>query len=96
MDLQLSVSTSAQLLSDFADHMRAFLKSENDLNSYQVFVAESGKQYHALHIECLVNMEMNIDAFQMLRERITLLLLSMRMRIKFSFRKKDSVIIIES
>lgn len=72
MDLQLSVATPAQVLSDFANHMRAFLKTENDLNSYQVFVAESGKQYHALHIECLVNMQMNIDAFQMLRERINL------------------------
>jgi hypothetical protein len=35
-------------------------------------VAESGKQYHALHIECLVNMQMDIDAFQMLRERLNL------------------------
>jgi MscS family membrane protein len=72
MDLQLSVATSAQVLSDFANHMRVFLKTENDLNSFQVFVAESGKQYHALHIECLVNMQMNIDTFQMLRERINL------------------------
>ncbi len=34
MDLQLSVSTSAQALADFANHLRDFLKSENDLNSY--------------------------------------------------------------
>lgn len=72
MDLQLSVATTAQALSDFANHMRNFLKSENDLNSFQVFVSESGKQYHALHIECLVNMQMDIDAFQMIRERINL------------------------
>jgi MscS family membrane protein len=72
MDLQLSVTTSAQALADFANHLRDFLKSENDLNSYLVFVSESGKQYHALHVECLVNMQMDIDAFQMLRERINL------------------------
>jgi MscS family membrane protein len=72
MDLQLSVTTSAQALSDFANHLRNYLKSENDLNSYQVFVSESGKQHHALHVECLVNMQMDIDAFQMLRERINL------------------------
>lgn len=72
IDLQLSVATSAVALADFASHMRNFLKSEIDLNSYQVFVAESGKQYHALHIECLVNMQMDIDSFQMLRERINL------------------------
>ena len=50
MDLQLSVSTSAQALADFANHLRDFLKSENDLNSYQVFVSESGKQHHALQV----------------------------------------------
>jgi MscS family membrane protein len=72
MDLQLSVTTSAQALADFANHLRNFLKSENDLNSYQVFVSESGKQHHALHVECLVNMQMDIDAFQILRERINL------------------------
>lgn len=72
MDVQLSVTTSAEALGDFANHMRAFLKSEKDLNSYLVFVAESGKQYHALHIECLVNMQMDIDTFQMTRERINL------------------------
>jgi MscS family membrane protein len=72
MDLQLSVTTSAQALADFANHLRDFLKSENDLNSYLVFVSESGKQYHALHVECLVNMQLDIDAFQMLRERINL------------------------
>ena len=72
MDLQLSVTTSAQALLDFANHLRNYLKSENDLNSYQVFVSESGKQHHALHVECLVNMQMDIDAFQILRERINL------------------------
>jgi MscS family membrane protein len=72
MDLQLSVATPAQALADFANHMRSILKSEKDLNSYLVFIAESGKQYHALHIECLVNMEMDMDAFQMLRERLNL------------------------
>jgi MscS family membrane protein len=72
MDLQLSVNTSAQALADFANHMRTFLKSEKDLNSFQVFIAESGKQYHALQVECLVTMEMDMDAFQMLRERLNL------------------------
>ena len=72
MDLQLSVATPAQALADFANHMRAILKAEIELNSFQVFIAESGKQYHVLHVECLVNMEMDMDAFQMLRERLNL------------------------
>ena len=72
MDLQLSVITTAQALADFANHMRTILKAEIELNSFQVFIAESGKQYHVLHVECLVNMEMDMDAFQMLRERLNL------------------------
>jgi len=72
MDLQLSVATSAQALADFAHHMRTILKAENELNSFQVFIAESGKQYHALQVECLVTMEMDMDAFQMLRERLNI------------------------
>jgi len=72
MDLQLSVTTSAKALADFANHMRTILKAEIELNSFQVFIAESGKQYHVLHVECLVNMEMDMDAFQMVRERLNL------------------------
>jgi MscS family membrane protein len=72
MDLQLSVTTSAQALTDFANHMRAILKAEVKLNSCQVFIAESGKQFHLLHVECLVSMQMDIDAFLMLRERLNL------------------------
>jgi MscS family membrane protein len=72
MEIQLSVTTSAQALTDFANHMRAFLKSENDLSSHLVFISLSGKQYHALHIECLVKMNMDFNAFQMVRERINI------------------------
>ena len=72
MDLQLSVTTSAQALTDFANHMRAILKAEVKLNSCQVFIAESGKQFHLLHVECLVSMQMDLDAFLMLRERLNL------------------------
>ena len=72
MDLQLSVQTTAQALADFANHMRAFLKAQNDIHSATVFIAESGKQYHALHLECLVSIEINIEAFQLIRERLNL------------------------
>lgn len=72
MDLQLSVQTTAQVLADFANHMRAYLKTQNDIHSATVFIAESGKQFHALHLECLVSIEINIEAFQLIRERLNL------------------------
>jgi MscS family membrane protein len=72
MDLQLSVQTSAAAIAAFANHMRAVLSTQTGVNSFQVFIAESGKQYHALHIECLVTIQLEIDAFQMIREQLNL------------------------
>ena len=72
MDLQLSVQTSATAIAAFANHMRAVLSTQTGVNSFQVFIAESGKQYHALHIECLVTIQLEIDAFQMIREQLNL------------------------
>jgi MscS family membrane protein len=72
MDLQLSVQTSAQAIAAFANHMRTIVSAQNGVNSFNVFVAESGKQYHALHIECLVTIQMDINEFQMIRERLNL------------------------
>ena len=72
MDLQLSVQTSAPAIAEFANHMRTVLSTQNGVNSYNVFVAESGKQFHALHIDCLVSIQMEIGEFQMIRERLNL------------------------
>ena len=72
MDLQLSVQTTAHAIADFANHMRTVLSTQNGVNSYNVFVAESGKQFHALHIDCLVSIQMEIGEFQMIRERLNL------------------------
>ncbi len=72
MDLQLSVQTSAPAIAEFASHMRTVLSTQNGVNSYNVFVAESGKQFHALHIDCLVSIQMEINEFQMIRERLNL------------------------
>lgn len=72
MDLQLSVQTSAQEIADFANHMRDIVKSQKGVNSFNVFVAESGKQFHALHIDCLITIGVDVEEFQMIRERLNL------------------------
>lgn len=72
MDLQLSVQTSAKSIANFASHMRTILSSENGVNSFNVFVSDSGKQFHALHIDCLVTVGIDVEAFQMIRERLNL------------------------
>lgn len=72
MDLQLSVQTTANALANFAEHMRSVLQAQNGVHSFTVFIADSGKQYHALHIDCLVSMQVEIGEFNMIRERLNL------------------------
>lgn len=72
MDLQLSVQTPAQALANFAQHMRTILQTQNGVHSFTVFVSDSGKQYHSLHIDCLVSMQVEMGEFNLIRERLNL------------------------
>ncbi len=72
MDLQLSVQTTAEGLANYAQFLREKIATYKEIQSATVFVAESGKQYHTLHVECLVALTLDIDKFQMLREELNL------------------------
>ncbi len=72
MDLQLSVQTTAEGLAKYAQFLRDHISTYKEIQSSTVFVAESGKQYHTLHVECLVALTLDIDKFQMLREELNL------------------------
>jgi MscS family membrane protein len=72
MDLQLSVSTSAQALSGFAQFLRDTTVAIKDIQSASVFISESGKQFHIIHVECLVPLSIDIKGFQLLREELNL------------------------
>ncbi len=72
MDLQLSVQTTAEGIAMYAQFLRDHISTYKEIQSSTVFVAESGKQYHTLHVECLVALTLDIDKFQMLREELNL------------------------
>ncbi len=72
MDLQISTHTSATALSNFAQFLRATTTNHKQIKSSTVFIAESGKQFHTIHIECLVSLEVDLAGFQMLREELNL------------------------
>jgi hypothetical protein len=40
------------------------------VSSVQAYVSEAGKQYHLLHIECLVSMDLEFNEFIALKEKI--------------------------
>jgi MscS family membrane protein len=72
MDLQLSISTSAQALSAFAQYLRETTNAIKDISNATVFISESGKQFHTIHVECLVPLHLDIVGFQLLREELNL------------------------
>jgi MscS family membrane protein len=76
MDLQVSVTTSADALAKFAQFLRDTTLSIKDIKSSSVFIAESGKQFHVIHVECLVPLNIDIAGFQMLREALNLAAIS--------------------
>jgi MscS family membrane protein len=72
MDLQISTNTSAIALANFAQFLRTITANHQQVMSSIVFVSESGKQFHTIHVECLIPLEVDLPAFQMLREELNL------------------------
>lgn len=72
MDIQLSVHTTAVAISAFADHLRSFIKQQSGVVNALVVLTDAGKQAHIIHAEVYVAMNIEIAAFQVLRERINL------------------------
>jgi MscS family membrane protein len=72
MDLQISVNTSADALTNFASFMRSEIAKHHPIISSSVFVSDAGKQFHIIHIECFISMETDLNIFQELRENLNL------------------------
>ena len=72
MDIQLQVQTSADALSDYSAHLKKYITGLNSVNSAVVFISESGKFAHILHLEIYVSIQVEVTAFQLLREQINL------------------------
>ena len=64
MDLQLSIATSATSMSAFTQYLRNTIATIATIQSSTVFISDSGKQFHTIHIECLVPMEVDLNDFQ--------------------------------
>jgi MscS family membrane protein len=72
MDLQISTVTSAGALSNFAQFLRTTTTNHAKVKSAIVFVSETGKQFHTIHVECLIPLNVELTEFQMLREELNL------------------------
>ncbi|MCX6331195.1 MAG: mechanosensitive ion channel [Bacteroidetes bacterium] len=72
MDVQLSVHTSAVALTQFAAYMRSEIEKLSAVLNSTVFVAEAGKQFHVIHIECFISMNLEFSDFQTLRETLNI------------------------
>jgi MscS family membrane protein len=72
LDLQLDVATSAASLEAFTGHIRKYLSANTDITNYNVYLSESGKQFHVVHADVFVSISMDINTFLLLREKINL------------------------
>jgi MscS family membrane protein len=72
MDLQLSIKTTASSMAAYCQYLKTTIGGIETIQSYSVFVSESGKHFHTIHVECLVPMHIEIAEFQLLREQLNL------------------------
>ena len=72
MDLQLSIKTTASSMAAYCQYLKTTIGGMETIQSYSVFVSESGKHFHTIHVECLVPMHIEIAEFQLLREQLNL------------------------
>ncbi len=70
LDLQLSVNTTASQLAAFSQFIQNEIRQLQNVSNVLVYVSEAGKQYHVLHIECLVSMQLEFNEFISLKEKI--------------------------
>jgi len=70
LDLQLSVATTALQLAAYSQYIQNAIRQLNNVSNVMVYVSEAGKQYHVLHIECLVSMQLEFNEFIALKEKI--------------------------
>ena len=70
LDLQLSVNTTAPQLAAFSQFIQNEIRQLENVSNIVVYVSEAGKQYHVLHIECLVSMQLEFNEFIALKEKI--------------------------
>lgn len=70
--LELSLRANSTELFNFLESIRHLLKDTAEVENYAVFLADTGKNAHLVSIEFYAGMQMNIDEFNQLREKINL------------------------
>jgi len=70
LDLQLSVATTALQLAAYSQYIQNAIRQLNNVSNVMVYISEAGKQYHVLHVECLVSMQLEFNEFIALKEKI--------------------------
>ena len=73
LDFQLNVNTTALQLTQYSQFLNSELNQLKNINSLLVFIGEAGKQYHVLHVECLVSMQLGLNDFVALKDKINLM-----------------------
>jgi MscS family membrane protein len=72
ISLELSLRATSTELALFTESIRQILGKQKAVENYAVFLSDTGKNAHLVFIEFFAGMQMNIEEFNLLRERINL------------------------
>ena len=72
MDLQISIATTAESLLHFTQFLKEHIAKETAIINSSIFVAESGKQFHTIHVECFIAIDYEIASFNAIRQQLNL------------------------
>jgi hypothetical protein len=67
------VTTTASQLAAYGKYIQNETSQFNNVSNVMVYVSEAGKQFHVLHIECLVSMDLEFNEFIVLKEKINVM-----------------------
>ena len=70
--MEINLKATPQQLLTIETKLKAFLKEKSGIDSYTVFLTETGKQAHIILVEYFCSTEPTIDEFQTLRQEINL------------------------
>ncbi len=70
--LEIGLKTTSKQIQDLVQSSRTFLGSQKEVESFSVFLSETGKNAHVISIDYFAGITQNLDEFNRLREKINL------------------------
>lgn len=92
--IELSLSVPGTQLTYFIDSIKQFLSNKLIVNSYSVFLADTGKNAHIIHVEYLTNMTQTLTEFNNFKQETNLFIINYLDTQKIEYAASSSSVVI--